>query len=108
MRQFLAPVAAVAISIAAVTSPANAAEATFDPNSATQFYDINGNGVLSLWGVAAANGNPLRANPDYNYPTELSIASWVAMLLKAQQMNKVVVVGYDPATYEIWYIGRPR
>jgi hypothetical protein len=107
MRKLVKIAAAAVMAVASVAS-ANAAEATFDPNSSTQFYDINGNGILSLWGVTAANGNALKANPDYNYPTELSIASWVAMLLKAQQMNKVVVVGYDPATYEIWYIARPR
>ena len=83
-----------------------AAEVTFNPN--VHFYDMNGNGTLSLWGVPAANGNAIKANPDNNYPTEASIASWLAMIMKAQELNLVVVIGYDPNTLDIWYIGRPR
>lgn len=84
---------------------ANAVEATFNPN--TQFYDVNGNGILSLWGIPGTSG-AVKANPDYGYPTEAAIASWTAMLMKAQELNLAVVVGYDPSTLDIWYVAKPR
>lgn len=84
---------------------AKAVEATFNPN--TQFYDVNGNGILSLWGIPGTSG-AVKANPDYGYPTEAAIASWTAMLMKAQELNLVVVVGYDPSTLDIWYVAKPR
>jgi hypothetical protein len=89
-----------------LATSAFSAETSYNPN--TQFYDMNGSGVLSLWGVPAANGNALVANPDYGWPTEASVASWLAMLIKAQEMGLVVMVGYDPNTLDIWYIARPR
>lgn len=89
-----------------LSAPAYSAEVTYNPG--TQFYDMNGSGVLSLWGVPEANGNALVANPDYGWPTEASVASWLTTLLKAQEMGLVVVVGYDPATLDIWYVARPR
>lgn len=85
---------------------AHSAEITYNPS--TQFYDMNGNGVLSLWGVPEANGNALVANPDYGWPTEASVASWLAMLMKSQEMGLVVKVGYDPNTRDIWYIIKPH
>lgn len=89
-----------------MTIPAMAAEATFNPS--TMWYDMNGEGILSLWGVPAANGNALRANPDYGWPTEFAIASWYTVILKAHEMGLSVVVGYDPVTYDIWYVAKPQ
>ena len=85
---------------------ASAAEIIFDPG--VQWYDMNGDGQLSLWGVPEAGGNPLKANPKDGWPTPVAVAAWYAALLKAQQMGKTVGVGYDPATFIIWYVGRPR
>lgn len=89
-----------------LSTPAAADEAEFTPS--TQFYDIDSNGVLSLWGVPAANGNPLKANPDYGWPSEFAVAAWYTTILKAHEMNLYVVVGYDPVTFDIWYIAKPR
>lgn len=89
-----------------IASTAYAADATFDPNA--QYYDTNSEGILSLWGVPATNGNALKGNPDGGWPTQSAIASWLALLLKAQELNMSVVVGYDPVTFDIWYVARPR
>lgn len=83
-----------------------AAEATFNPN--TQYYDMNSEGVLNLWGIPEANGNAVKANPDYGWPSEFVVAAWYATLLRAHQMNLSIVVGYDPVTYDIWYVAKPR
>lgn len=89
-----------------LATPVLSAEVAYNPG--TQFYDMNSNGVLSLWGVAEAGGNALVANPDYGWPSEMAVASWLTTLLKAQQMGLGVVIGYDPNTRDIWYIGKPR
>ena len=86
-------------------SNAQAAEVLFNPSM--QFYDMNGNGILSLWGISTS-GAAVKANPDFGYPTELAIASWYATILKAQEMGLSVVIGYDPVSLEIWYIAKPR
>ena len=99
----LAAAAAVLLSVAVQVS---AAEAPFIPG--TQFYDTDGNGIVRLWGVPEANGQPLVANPDYGWPTETAIAMWYSTILKAHQMNMYVVVGYDPVNLEIWYVAKPR
>jgi hypothetical protein len=96
----------ILVSCLFATTHVYSSEVTFDPSA--QFYDMNGNGVLSLWGVPEAGGNALQANPDYGWPTEASVISWYAVLLKAQEMGMVVTVGYDPNNYEIWYITKPR
>lgn len=88
------------------TIPASALEAIFNPS--TMFYDTNGEGVLTLWGVPEANGNGLKANPDYGWPTEFAIATWYSTILKAHEMGMVVVVAFDPVTYDIWYVAKPR
>jgi hypothetical protein len=87
-------------------SVTHAAEITFNPS--TQFYDLNSEGVLSLWGVPEANGNAIRANPDGGWPQESIVMGWYATILKAQQMNLNVPIGYDPVTFDIWYVARPR
>lgn len=84
----------------------SAAEVEFNPN--TQFYDVNGVSKLSLWGVPVTNGQALWADAKDSWQTELSVTAWVAMLLKAQQMGMKVSVGYDPVTFQIWYMSRPR
>lgn len=91
----------VAVSFLFATS-AYSAEVVYDPS--TQPFDINSNSILSLWGVPEANGNALVANPDYEWPTEISVAAWLSMLLKAREMNTTVTVGYDPTTLDIWYV----
>ena len=88
------------------TSPAFSAEATFSPS--TQWYNVDSNGVLNLWGVPEANGNPLVANPDYGWPSEFTVACWYAVIMKAHEMSLSVVIGYDPATYDIWYVSKPQ
>lgn len=106
MKRIVSLFLALATACLLIATPAYSAEVTYNPN--TQFYDMNGNGVLSLRGVSEASGNALVANPDYGWPTEASVASWLTILLKAQEMGLVVVVGYDPATLDIWYVTRPR
>jgi hypothetical protein len=96
----------VATIVLLAMTEAHSSEVIFNPN--TQFYDMNSNGVLSLWGVPEANGNALVANPDFGWPTELAVASWYAALLKAQELGMSVGVGYDPNTLDIWYIAKPR
>ncbi|MGB3073628.1 MAG: hypothetical protein WBB68_05205 [Candidatus Moraniibacteriota bacterium] len=87
---------------------AESAEVLFNPSAQSNGYDMDGNGVLHLWGVPEASGNALVANPDYGWPTVSAIAAWYATLLKAQEMNLSVSVGYDPTTLDIWYVGKPR
>lgn len=99
-------VLAVAFALSMVSTKAIAAEANFNPN--TQYYDMNSEGVLNLWGIPEANGNSVRANPDFGWPSEFVVAAWYATILKAHQMNMYVVVGYDPVTYDIWYVAKPR
>lgn len=98
--------AMAAVVSALVVQPAPAAEIIFTPS--TQWYDIEGNGILRLWGVPEAGGNALVANPDYNWPKPTAIAAWYVTILKAQQMGLSVAVGYDPVTFDIWYVARPR
>ncbi len=80
------------------------ADICFDP--AIQGDDMNGESKLSLWGVTGA-ANALTADAKVSWHTEFSVASWYALLLKAQEMGKQVGVGYDPVSLEIWYIGHP-
>ena len=96
--------------MAVFTAPvaAQSAEIIFNPSDQTRGYDMDGNSVLHLWGVPEANGNALVANPDYGWPTLSAIATWYATILKAQEMNLSVSVGYDPNTLDIWYVGKPR
>ncbi len=54
-----------------LVTPAYSAEVTYNPN--TQFYDMNSNGVLSLWGVPEAGGNALVANPDCRRTGDFSL-----------------------------------
>lgn len=100
--------AVIVLALGAIVAPlsAQSAEVTFTPG--TQWYDMDGNGALHLWGVPEANGQALVANPDYGWPTTTAIAAWYAVLLRAQEMNLSVGVGYDPNTLDIWFIGRPR
>lgn len=101
-------IAVIALALGILSAPlaAQSAEITFYPS--TQWYNVDGNGTLQLWGVPEANGNALVANPDYGWPTTTAVAAWYAVLLKAQEMNLSVGVGYDPNTLDIWFIGRPR
>lgn len=99
-------VAVIALGILSAPLAVQSAEITFYPN--TQGYNVEGKGILQLWGVPEAGGNALVANPDYGWPTTTAVAAWYAVLLKAQQMNLSVGVGYDPATFDIWYIGKPK
>ncbi|MCK9379043.1 MAG: hypothetical protein M0P97_02770 [Candidatus Moranbacteria bacterium] len=46
--------------------------------------------------------------PRLSWQTELSVAMWYATILKAQENDMMVVVGYDPASYELWYVAKPR
>ena len=89
-----------------IASNAYAADVTFNPN--TQHYDVNAEGTLSLWGVPEAGPNAIKGNPDNGWPTKSAIASWLSLLMKAQELNMVVVVGYDTTTLDIWYVTRPR
>lgn len=72
-------VIALAVGILTGSAPALASEASFDPS--IQWYDMNGDGTLRLWGVPEANGNALAANPDYGWPVPVAIASWYATIL---------------------------
>jgi len=93
--------------LALVSGLAQPAEVTFNPN--VLWYNTTGDGTLQLWGVPESNGQPIQANPDYGWPTENAVAMWLSMLMKAQEMGKSVVIGYNPAPpYDLWYIGRPR
>jgi hypothetical protein len=103
MKKLLAAVVALCFAI-----PASAAEIYYSPGLDTQIYSMDGNGIISLWGVPEANGQALVANPDYGWPTELAIASWYTTLVKAQELSLRVAVGYDPVTLDIWYITKPR
>lgn len=105
MKKKLA-IAIASIMLVVVTPHASAAEITFNPS--VQWYDTDGTGTLRLWGVPEANGNALVANPDYGWPTEMAVALWQSTILKAQQMNLSVGVGYDPVTLDIWFVARPR
>lgn len=104
MKKFV--MTAVSAALLSVAPVALSAEASFNPS--TQFYDTDGNGIIRLWGVPEASGQPLVANPDYGWPTEMAMALWYSTILKAHQMNQRVVVGYDPVNLEIWYIAKPR
>jgi len=86
--------------------PAYSTEACFDPS--TQFYDMNGESKFTLWGISEANGNGVYADAQNSWHSELSVASWYATILKAHEMGLQVVVAFDPATYELWYIAKIR
>lgn len=94
-----------AIIILTLGSISQATETCFNPS--TQGYDMNGESKLTLWGVSGAT-NGLTADAKNGWHTELAVASWYANLLKAQEMSKQVDVGYDPNTFEIWYVGHPK
>jgi len=96
----------LAVSILMIPATALSAESNFNPN--TQYYDMSSEGVLNLWGIPEANGNAVKANPDYGWPSEFTVAAWYATILKAHEMNLYVVVGYDPVAYDIWYIAKLR
>ena len=104
MKKFIVAIA-TALSLF-ITTQASAVDVYFNPN--TQYYNMDGNGTLFLWGIPEANGQALIANPDYGWPTELAIATWYATILKAQELNLRVVIAYDPANLQIWYVARPR
>ncbi|HBO16488.1 MAG: hypothetical protein UR69_C0003G0100 [Candidatus Moranbacteria bacterium GW2011_GWE2_35_2-] len=96
----------VSIFVCAFGLSANADEACFDPNA--QYFDVNGVSRLNLWGIPEANDNAVFADARQSWHTELSVAMWYATILKAQENDMVVVVGYDPASYELWYVAKPR
>ena len=87
-------------------SPAYSTEACFDPD--TQFYDMNGSSKLTLYGIAEASGNGVYVDPVNSWQTEFSVAMWYATILKAHDMGLQVVVAFDPVTYEMWYVAKPR
>lgn len=89
-----------------IASNASAVDVTFNPS--VQYYDVNAGGILSLWGVPEAGNNALKGNPGNGWTTKSAVASWISLLMKAQELNKVVVIGYDPTTFDIWYVTRPR
>lgn len=97
---------AVVLIILVLSTSVFSAEITFDPN--TQNYDFSSEGVLNMWDVPEASGNSIRANPDFGWPSEVVIATWFAMVLKAHELNLDVVVGYDPSSFDIWYVAKPR
>ncbi|EKE11234.1 MAG: hypothetical protein ACD_15C00114G0013 [uncultured bacterium] len=90
--------------LGAIFLPAASQAVTVCFNPTTQGYDMNGESKLSLWGVTAMP-NGLTADAKNSWQTELSVASWYANLLKAQDKGKQVGVAYDPVTGDIWYIG---
>lgn len=102
MKKFL--LAAVFVFVVSFAFQSQAAEICFDP--AIQGYNMNGESNLVLWGVTGAP-NGLTADAKNSWHSELSVASWYALLLKAQEMGKQVGIGYDPVSFEIWYIGHP-
>lgn len=102
MKKFL--LAATIVFATLVPFQVQAAEICFDPT--IQGYNMSGESNLFLWGVTGAP-NGLKADAKNSWHSELSVASWYALLLKAQEMGKQVGVAYDPNTFEIWYIGHP-
>jgi hypothetical protein len=87
-------------------SLANAAEITFNP--AFQGYNMESTGKLCLWGVPEAEAGALTADPNNGWPSEMAIAAWYITLLRAQARAQVVTVGYDPGTFDIWYVSKPH
>lgn len=108
MKSKLVVALVLSVGILAAPAIAQSAEILFEPGNSGRGYDMDGNGILHLWGVPEANGNALVGNPDYGWPTTTAIASWYAVLLRAQQMSLSVSIGYDPTTLDIWYVGKPR
>lgn len=82
----------------------NAAEVTIDPN--VSWYDTNEASVLKIW-TTGTNCEPLRADPA-NGPSKDQVLFWAAQLVKAQELNKSVGVGYDPNLCKITFVGRMR
>lgn len=98
----------IAAGLTVTSLAAQSAEITFNPGDPTRGYDMDGSDVLHLWGVPEANGQALVGNPDYNWPTVTSVHRRYSTILKAQEMGLSVGVGYDPVTFDIWYVGKPR
>jgi len=69
----------LAVSVLMIPATALSAESNFNPN--TQYYDMSSEGVLNLWGIPEANGNAVKANPDYGWPSEFTVAAWYATIL---------------------------
>jgi len=98
-KTFIAIILATTIFLPALSQ---GAQVCFDPT--TQGYDTNGESKLTLRGVTAVS-NGLVADAKASWHSELSVATWYANLLKAQEMGKQVGVGYDPNSGEIWFMG---
>lgn len=82
----------------------HAAEVTIDPN--VSWYDTNEASVLKIW-TTGTNCEPLKADPA-NGTSKGQVLFWTAQLVKAQELNKSVGVGYDPSLCKITFVVRMR
>ena len=105
MKKTIVALLVLTTCIFTLNSIAFADEACFDPSA--QHYDVTGSSKINLWEIPAASGNAVWADSEQSWHTELSVTMWYATILRAQEMSMVVVVGYDPSTYGLWYIGKP-
>jgi hypothetical protein len=77
------------------------AEIIFDPS--TQAC-MTGKGTLDIWKVPEIGDNVLTAKADSVWPTEAVISDWSKAIGKAQSEKKMILVGYNPVFYTIWYL----
>jgi len=84
---------ALAFALAISATPLFGAEIDFCPNEWSTF-SVNGHSSLEVWGTGLSH--PLIANPDYDWPSELSVAMWLATLQDARDAGRCMTIYYDP------------
>lgn len=96
---------ALASALAISTTSLFGAELDFCPNE-WSIISVNGHSSLEIWGTGL--DRPLIGKPTYGWPTELSVAMWLATLQDARSAERCVTIYYDPELngegHNIWSI----
>lgn len=98
-----------------IAYPALSAETSYCPDSYSQI-EINGHSVMRIWGVSGVTANhALSANPDYDWPTETSVALWYDAIVSAKASGTCVTLRYDinsktdsdgNTVHDLWSVSR--
>jgi len=84
------------------TTVAMGTELNLCPTAFTKI-SMDGHSVLKVWGVpGVASTVAITANPDYDWPTEMAIATWRDAILTAKKNGTCLTIYYDPVTFELW------
>lgn len=95
--------------------PTLSAEMSYCPDSYSQI-EINGHSVMRIWGVSGVVSNhALSADPDYDWPTEMSVALWYDAIVSAKANGTCVKLYYDinsktdsdgNTVHDLWSVSR--